>query len=87
MLVIVGHTVESQVPDFQQVCTESGGGMRFLWKSIYSFHMHLFFFISGWLSHSNGGGYKHYFGKGQTKKNTNKSLVAVLSLFVAKTCS
>lgn len=75
MLVIVGHTVESQVPDFQQVCTESGGGMRFLWKSIYYFHMHLFFFISGWLSHSNGG-----INTISVRDKLKKVLIRVLSL-------
>lgn len=75
-LVIVGHTVESQIPDFQQACTDCGGGMRLLWKSIYSFHMPLFFFLSGWLSCTGGGisvSSRHKF---------KKLLVRLLSLFI-----
>jgi len=41
ILVVLGHAIQSTIPDYQH---------NFLFRLIYSFHMPLFFLISGYLT-------------------------------------
>lgn len=54
LLVVMGHVDAAIHPDWREILQRSEVGAMFWWKIIYSFHMPLFFFISGFLCRSNG---------------------------------
>ena len=56
LLVVMGHVDAACYEDWNDVLQKTDIGAMFWWKVIYSFHMPLFFCVSGYLCKSNGGG-------------------------------
>lgn len=83
ILVVVGHAIAWNYPDWQEVCffsqTQSKelmvGGV--VWQLIYSFHMALFFMVSGYLSGTSIVDKQNYWNK--IKNKTLRLLVPYLA--------
>lgn len=83
ILVVVGHTIAWNYPDWQEVCFFSQvqskelmvGGV--VWQLIYSFHMALFFMVSGYLSGTSIVDKQNYWNK--IKNKTQRLLVPYLA--------